>query len=188
MIKKTSSLCMLADPVLDSDARKAVHAELADSLETDSFIDALRRFICRRGSVREILCDRGTNSIGAEAELKKAIEEMDDQEIKAELLKESIYWIKNPASASNFGSVWERQISSIRNVMNGLIREHGSRLDEDSLRTFLCEAEYTINNRPLTVETISDPHSAPPLSPSMLLTGKTRLVLPPPGEFKREEL
>ena len=73
----------------------------ADSLETDSFINALRRFICRRGSVREIRCDRGTNFTGAEAELKKAIEEMDDQEIKAELLKENIDWIKNPAYASN---------------------------------------------------------------------------------------
>ena len=72
--------------------------------------------------------------------------------------------------------------------MSGLIREHGNRLDEESLRTFLCEAESTINNRPLTVETLSDPLSEPPLSPSMLLTGKTRLVLPPPGEFKREDL
>ena len=169
-------------------ASRAVHIEVADSLETDSFINALRRFICRRGSAREIRCDRGTNFIGAEGELKKAIEEVDDQEIKAELLKESIDWIKNSASASNFGGVWERQIRSIRKVMNGLIREHGSRLDEDLLRTFLCEAEYTINNRPLTVETLSDPHSTPPLSPSMLLTGKTRLVLPPPGEFKREDL
>ena len=134
--------------------------------------------ICRRGSVREIRCDRGTNFIGAEAELKKAIEEMDDQEIKAELLKENIDWIKNPACASNFGGVWERQIRSIRSVMNGLIREHGrtktkKHRDEETLRTFLCEAEYTINNRPLTVETPNDPLSAPPLSPSMLLTGKT---------------
>ncbi|XP_068720766.1 uncharacterized protein [Montipora capricornis] len=169
-------------------ASRAVQIEVADSLETDSFINALRRFISRRGSVREIHCDRGTNFIGAEAELKKAIEEIDDQEIKAELLKVSIDWIKNPASDSNFGGVWERQIRSIKNVMNGLIRERGSHLQEDSLRIFLCEAEYTINNRPLTVETISDPHSVPPLSPNMLLTGKTRLVLPPPQEFKREDL
>ena len=90
-------------------ASRAVHIEVADSLETDSFINALRRFICRRGSVREIRFDRGTNFTGAEAELKKAIEEMDDQEIKAELLKENIDWIKNPACASNFGGVWERQ-------------------------------------------------------------------------------
>ena len=169
-------------------ASRAVHIEVADSFETDSFIQALRRFICRRGPVREIRCDRGTNFIGAEAELKKAIDEIDDQKVKAEPLKAKIDWIKNPASVSNFGGVWERQIRSIRNVMSGLIREHGNHLDEELLRTFLCQAESTINNRPLTVETLSDPLSGPPLSPSMLLTGKTRLVLPPPGEFKREDL
>ena len=64
-------------------ANRAVHIELADSLETDSFINTLRRFICRRGPVREIPCYRGTNFIGAKAELKKPIEEMDDQKIKA---------------------------------------------------------------------------------------------------------
>ena len=48
-------------------ASRAVHIEVADSLETDSFINALRRLICRRGSVREIRCYRGTNFIGAEA-------------------------------------------------------------------------------------------------------------------------
>ena len=148
----------------------------------------MRRFICRRGPVREIGFDRGTNFVGAEAKLKKAIDEIDDQKVKAELLKAKSDWIKNPASASNFGGLWERQIRSIRNVMSGLIREQGNRLDEESLRTFLCEVESTINNRPLTVETLSDPLSEPPLSPSMLLTGKTRLVLPPPGEFKREDL
>ena len=53
-------------------ASRAVHIEVADSLETYSFIQALRRFISRRGPVREIRCDRGTNFIGAEAELKKS--------------------------------------------------------------------------------------------------------------------
>ena len=35
-------------------ASRAAQIELADSLETYSFIKALRRFICRRGPVREI--------------------------------------------------------------------------------------------------------------------------------------
>ncbi|XP_031551078.1 uncharacterized protein LOC116288432 [Actinia tenebrosa] len=169
-------------------ASRAVHIEVADSLETNSFIQALRRFISRRGPVREIRCDRGTNFVGAGAELKRAIDEMDDQKVKAELLKDNVDWVKNPASASNFGGVWERQIRSIRNVMNGLLRGHGARIDEETLRTFLCEAEATVNSRPLTVETLSDPLSEPPISPGTLLTGKTRLVLPPPGEFKREDL
>lgn len=112
-----------------------MHIEGADSLEADSFINALRRFVCRRGLVREIRYDRGTNFIGAETELKKAIEEVDDQKIKAELLKAEIDWIKNPTPASIFGSVWERQIRSIKSVMNGLIREQGNRLDKETHAT-----------------------------------------------------
>ena len=100
-------------------ANRAVHLKVADSIETVSFIQALRRFICRRGLVREIRCDRGT-------ELNRAIEEMDDQKMKAELLKANINGTKNPASASHFGGVWERQIRSIRNIMNSLMKEHGN--------------------------------------------------------------
>ena len=169
-------------------ASRAVHVEIAHSMETDSFLQALRRFICRRGSVRELRSDRGSNFIGAERELKEALKEMDDDKIKAELLKEGVDWIRNPASASNFGGVWERQIRSIRNVMNALLLEHCSSLDDESLRTFMCEAEAIINERPLTVETLSDPTSLLPLTPNMLLTGKTKLVLPPPGKFQREDV
>ena len=83
-------------------ASRAVHIQVSDSLETNSFIQALRRFICRRGPVREI---RGTNFTGAETELKKAIEEIDDEKVEGELLKANIDRVKNPGSASNFGSV-----------------------------------------------------------------------------------
>ena len=57
---------------------------------------------------------------------------MDDQKIKAVLLKANNDWIQNPASASQFGGVWERYIRSIRNIMNGLMKQHGERLDEDT--------------------------------------------------------
>ena len=73
-------------------------------------------------------------------------------------------------------------------MMDALIREHGASMDDEILRTFLCEAEATVNNRPLTVETLSDPFTIPPLSPSTLLTGKEKFVLPPPREFKRENI
>ena len=123
-------------------AGRTVHIEVADPLETDPFIQALRRFICRRGPVKEIRCERATNFIGAETELKKAIDEIDDQRRpKQSSLKPRSIGLRIPhPRSSSFGGVWERQIRSIRNVMNGLIREHGNRLDEESLRTFLSEA------------------------------------------------
>ena len=83
-------------------ASRVIHIEVPHSMETDSFIQALQRFICCRGAVRELCSDRGTNFIGAENELKKAVEEMDDDKIKADLLKDRIDWIKNPAKATNF--------------------------------------------------------------------------------------
>lgn len=57
----------------------------------------------------ELRSDRGKSFVEAENELKKAVEEMDDNKIKAELLKDGINWVKNPAKASNFPGVWERQ-------------------------------------------------------------------------------
>ena len=68
--------------------------------------------------------------------------------------------------------------------MNALIKQHGHRLDDESLRTFICESEVIVNSRPLTVETLNDPLFPLPLTPNMLLTGKTKLVLPPPGKFQ----
>ena len=54
-------------------ASRAVHLEVSNSLETDSFINALRPFICRRGPVRQLRSDQGTNFIGAKRELREAL-------------------------------------------------------------------------------------------------------------------
>ena len=64
--------------------------------------------------------------------------------------------------------------------------EHGSRLDNESLQTLICEVEAIINSRPLTV-TSSDCKDPVPLSPSQILTMKTNIVLPPPGKFQRND-
>ena len=45
-------------------ASRAIHIETANSLDTDSFINALRRFISRWGPVLELRCDNGRNFVG----------------------------------------------------------------------------------------------------------------------------
>ena len=96
---------------------RAVHIEVASSLESNSFILALRRFIARRGPVREMRSDNGTNFVGARNELLQAKEEMEHEEIRVQLLKENIDWIFNPPAASHMGGVWERQIRTTRKVL-----------------------------------------------------------------------
>ena len=43
---------------------RAVHIEVAISLETDAFLNALHRFIARRGTPDIIRSDNGTNLVG----------------------------------------------------------------------------------------------------------------------------
>ena len=164
---------------------RAVHVETSNTLETDSFINCLRRFIAVRGPIRQLRSDRGTNFVGAENELRMALNELDDQRIKQFLLKENcdcdVFEFKmNVPSASHMGGVWERQIRSVRNVLVTLLHKHGQQLDDESLRTFLIESAAIVNSRPLTVENINDPLSATPLTPNHLLTQKSKVILPPP--------
>ena len=53
---------------------RAVHIEVAHSLDTSSFIQSLRRFVARRSRVLELRSDNGSNFVGAKHELAKAIE------------------------------------------------------------------------------------------------------------------
>lgn len=71
-------------------ATRAIHIEVATSLDTDSFINALRRFIARRGQVTEICSDNGTNFVGAEQELKKSIKEWNMSNIEGMLSQRGI--------------------------------------------------------------------------------------------------
>ena len=85
---------------------------------------------------------------------------------------------KNPPDASHMGSVWERQIRSVRSILSALMLEHDHALDGDSLRTLLAEVECIINSCPLTVPS-SDPGDLDPLPPSHPLTMKSKIVMPP---------
>ena len=99
-----------------------------------------------------------------------------------------ILWHNNPPGASHMGGAWERQIRSARTILEGLLKTHSHSLNDESLRTLMAEVELIINSRPLIVETISDSKSEIPLSPSNLLTMKTSVVMPPPGEFSKKEM
>ncbi|XP_047473555.1 uncharacterized protein LOC125028204 [Penaeus chinensis] len=171
-------------------ASRAIHLETANTLETDSFLNAYRRFIGRRGPVRQLRSDQGTNFVGAKNELQQCLQEMDQEKLKGELLKENCDWITfemNIPHASHMGGVWERQIRTVRNILTALLYHHGRQLDDESLRTFMVEAETIVNSRPLTVDNISSPYSLEPLTPNHLLTMKTKVVLPPPGTFQSSD-
>ena len=170
---------------------RAIHLETTISMETDSFINALRRFIGRRGKVRSIKSDNGGNFVGANNELKRALPELDHEKIRGFLQTEGADWIEweyNPPNASHMGGVWERQIRSVRSILSSLMITHGHILDDESFRTLIVEAEAIVNSRPLTVDGLSDPTSFNPLSPTNILTLKSKVTRGPPGVFQKADL
>ncbi|CAG2192602.1 unnamed protein product [Mytilus edulis] len=162
---------------------RAIHLEVAASLDTSSYINVLRRFIARRGQVEKIRSDNGTNFVGAERELKSALSEWNLNQIENAMLQKNIDWQFNPPAGSHFGGVWERLIRSVRKTMNSVIREQV--LDDDGLNTVFCEIESTLNSRPITMNS-DDPSDLEALTPNHLLLMKRKAYLPP-GLFSKTD-
>ena len=52
---------------------RAIHLEVAESLDTDTFINALCRFIAIRGPIRHLCSDRGTNFCWSKECVRKGV-------------------------------------------------------------------------------------------------------------------
>jgi len=162
---------------------RAVHLEIADSLDTNSYINALRRFIARRGQVTKMRSDNGTNFIGSERELTRSINEWNISVIQESMIQKNVEWQFNPPAGSHFGGVWERLIRSIRKVINSTVREQV--LNDDCLHTLFCEIEAILNDRPITANS-NDHNDLEPLTPNHLLLMKRKPNLPP-GVFNKTD-
>ncbi|XP_031572975.1 uncharacterized protein LOC116306981 [Actinia tenebrosa] len=114
---------------------RAIHLEVAFSLDTSSFINAMRRFVSRRGKTEIMRSDNGTNFKGGEKEIRQAVEQWNQRQIHEFFLQKNIRWIYNPPFASHMGGVWERNIRTVRKVMSALVKEQV--LDDEGF-TLLC--------------------------------------------------
>ncbi|KAL3973900.1 serine/threonine kinase 17 [Sarotherodon galilaeus] len=167
---------------------RAVHIEMLDNMTTDAFINALRCFIAIRGAVSEIRCDQGSNFVGAKNELQEGLKQVDSNRITTFLAEKQCDFKMHTPHSSHTGGVWERQIRTVRNILRSTVSLSSGRMDDTSLRTFFYEAMAIVNSRPLTVDNLSDPSSPEPLTPNHLLTMKSKISLPPPGTFIKEDI
>ena len=118
---------------------RAVHIETADTLDTDSFLNCLYRFMARRGEPRLLRSDNGSNFVGAERELRKEIEAWNKERIQEAMSQRGIRWLFNPPVASHMGGVWERQIRSVRRILSTIMTKQVP--TSEMLTTLLVIAE-----------------------------------------------
>ena len=154
----------------------AIHLEVASSLDTGSFVNALRRFIARRGQPEMIRSDNGGNFVKGEKELREAVKEWNQSQIHDFLLQKNIKWVFNPPTGSHHGGAWERCIRTTRKVIKAVTNEQT--LDDEGISTLMCEVEAIVNGRPIT-KLSDDPRDMEPLTPNHLLLLRAGPTFPP---------
>ena len=96
----------------------------------------LHRFLAKRGSIQSIWSDNGTNFVGANNKLQRALKEIDHLKVKNYLHRNGTDWIlwhKNPPGASHMRGVWEHQIWTTGGIER-LLKSHDQSL-RDSIHT-----------------------------------------------------
>ena len=151
---------------------RALNIEVIEDMSASCFINALRRLIAIRGPVKEFNSDRGTNFVGAVAELGMNQVNIEDDKVKSLLYKQGSTWFFNPPYASHTGGSWERMIGLVRRILDSMLCSVSAKsLTHEVLCTLLAEVMCIINSRPITPVS-SDPSSPFVLSPNSLLTQK----------------
>lgn len=124
---------------------KCVHMEIVSDLSSAKFVEALQRFIARRGCPSNLYSDNGTNFVGA----KNLI--IDNQErVLSFLASEGISWSMIPPRSPHFGGLWE---SAVRSAKYHFSRVNvGNVLSYDEYVTMVARVEAILNSRPLCVD------------------------------------
>lgn len=131
-------------------ATKAVHLEVVTDLSTSAFVASYRRFIGRRGLVKNLHSDCGSNFIGAKTIITRSMAELETQwheEMAKELSVFQTSWHYNPPGTPHFGGLWEAGVKSVKYHLKRIIGK--TRLTYDEFETVLIQIEACLNSRPL---------------------------------------
>ena len=195
-VKRSHSTVKVYGCIFVCSNSRTIHIEDVGSLETDTFIQALLRFISVRGCPKEIQSGNGANFAnftGAEKELRLLVQDTSDELIKSELHSREVEWYKcplpesrfQPPAASHMSRVWERLIRSVKKAIKAVL-VLSALIDLEALRTVFAEVTSILNSRPICSFS-DDPNDMEPLTPNHLLLQRRNLFVPP-GIFPKEDV
>ena len=151
---------------------RAVHLEVVGDLSTQTFLRAFRRFAARRSTPRHLISDNGSTFIAGAKQIQDLCE---NSEVINFLASRKVEWTFILKRAPWFGGFYERLIGLTKTSLTKCLGRALVTLDE--LVTVVTEIETMINERPLTYVS-SEANEPDPLTPSMLVNGRSLITLP----------
>ncbi|XP_055584746.1 uncharacterized protein LOC129737610 [Uranotaenia lowii] len=150
--------------------------EVVHSLTSVSCILAFRRFVARRGAPTDVFSDRGTNFVGADKILKSQIRQITETNALT-FTNTRTTWHFNPPAAPHMGGAWERMVRSVKEDMK-VIADCQIHPNDETLETFILEAEAIVNARPLTYVPLENADQEAITPNHFLLRGSECIKLP----------
>jgi hypothetical protein len=134
---------------------RAVHIELCPDMTVPSWLNAIDRFVSRRGKPGLISCDNAGTFVSGGKQHNRIVREQLSQEFMDEVTqavveKFSIKFHFIPPQTPHYGGPWERMVREVRRC---LVKSTStvSNLSYDALMTYLIRSESIINRRPLAI-------------------------------------
>ncbi|KYN22367.1 hypothetical protein ALC57_05237 [Trachymyrmex cornetzi] len=152
-----------------------------DTFHYPSFLNAIKRFISRRGRCINLYSDNSTTFVGANnqlSELKKFITKDSTQAQLREYLTEQFIthnWKFIPPYSPHMGGLWETAVKSAKTHMKKIIGTFVLSFEE--LYTVVVQIEACLNSRPLTPMS-SHPDDLQVLTPGYFIIGEALNALP----------
>ncbi|XP_075254843.1 uncharacterized protein LOC142346214 [Convolutriloba macropyga] len=163
---------------------RAVQLETCPDLNTDTFLNAYRRFTCRRCQPILLYSDNGKTFAGTSQGLKKSVKALDKDKIYKALAAVKTIWKFKPPYGPPFGDAWEQLILSAEKTL--MIILGSKRLSFDIFETVVVEVEAILDSRPVT-KVADQPENEEPLTPNHILI-QSPYSSPPPGNFGDQHL
>ncbi|XP_062553037.1 uncharacterized protein LOC134218158 isoform X1 [Armigeres subalbatus] len=179
---------------------KAVHVEIVPDLSSSACINAIKRFVARRGRLIELRCDNATAFVGADREMRELRrrykQQFDTAEWNKYCLDSGITFKFIPARSPHFGGLREAGVKSFKYHFRRIFGSSSYTVDE--LTTAAAHIESILNSRPLTPLT-DHPDDLSVLTPGHFIIGNAssrpkflemlvqRLLELSPPAFKVEE-
>ena len=154
---------------------RGVHFEVLHSVDTDSFLLALDRFVSTRGLPCYARSDNGTNFKGGISVLSQILEQINLEKLQDRY--PTIKWEFAIPYAPHSQGIVERMVGVLKNAMYVTLSE--IRMNDEIFLSLVKKSEGILNSRPLTYVSTKE-GDLKPLTPAHFIAGKINLSLIPP--------